>query len=168
MKRTEIHELLAEHPFFAGLEPGDRELIAGCGTQRHVPGRLPVAHEGDDADRFFVLRDGRVAIEVHAPGRGSLVVATASSGDVVGWSWIVPPHRWRFDVRAVTDVHAVALDGACLRGKCEADPALGYRLMKRFSGVLVERLEATRLRLLDVYGAHGSGEAPTTPEHARA
>lgn len=167
MRRTDIHALLGEHPFFAPLEPADRELIAGCGTNVVFPAGSVIAREGDAADRFYVLRDGRVAIEVHAPGRGPLVVATADAGDVVGWSWLVPPHRWRFDVRAVTDVHAVALDGACLRAKCDQDPALGYRLLRRFSGVVADRLEATRIRLLDLYGAPAPGPAPATPGGAR-
>jgi hypothetical protein len=73
-------------------------------------------------------------------------------GELLGWSWLVPPYRVAFDARAMAATHAIALDGACLRGKCEADPALGYALLKILSTVFVERLQDTRLRLLDVYG----------------
>ena len=81
------------------------------------------------------------------------MVATLDEGDVVGWSWLVPAYRWMFDARATTGVSAVALDGACLRGKCDQDPALGYALMQRVSGVLYNRLQDARIRLLDMYGS---------------
>lgn len=160
MSTTTIRDLLADHRFFAGLPPADLDLIAGCGVNVAFRAGAMVAREGDPADRFFVVREGHGAIEVHAPGRGALVVATAGPGDVIGWSWLFPPHQWRFDVRAVTDVRAVALDGACLRGKADEDPALGYRLMERFARILVSRLESTRLQLADLYG---TGEAAGVP-----
>ena len=102
--------------------------------------------------RSICLRRGRVAIEVYSPGRGPIVIETLNPGAVIGWSWLVPPYRWHFDARAVDAVGAVAVDGACLRDKAEADPALGYELMKRVTAVLLERLQMTRLRLLDLYG----------------
>lgn len=152
MTTTPIRDLLAGHRFFAGLEPAIIDLIAGCGTIAVVRAGSVLAREGAPADQFYVVRDGRAAIEIEAPGRGGFVVATAGPGDVLGWSWLFPPHRWSVDVRAVTDLHVIALDGACLRGKCDDDPRLGYQLMKRFSSVVVAQLEATRLRLLDLYG----------------
>jgi hypothetical protein len=65
---------------------------------------------------------------------------------------LFPPYRWLFDARALSRVRATAVDGACLRGKCEDDPVLGYDLMSRFAQVIIDRLQSTRLRLLDVYG----------------
>ena len=150
-----IRDLIVGHEFFAALEPADIDLVAGCGRNVVFPAGATIAHAGDAADTFYVVRDGRVALEVHSPGRGTLVVDTAGTGDVAGWSWLFPPYEWRFDARAEREVHAVALDGACLRAKCDEDPAFGYRLLKRFSAVVVERLETARLRLLDLYGGAG-------------
>ncbi len=150
-KRT-IRDLLDDHPFFAGLDSEYLDLIAGCGRNVVFDAGATVAREGEPADSFYVLRDGRVALDVHEPLRGPIVVATLSPGDVLGWSWLFPPYRWRFDVRALEPVHAVALDGVCLRGKCDDDPRLGYDLVHRFAGIMVARLEATRLQLLNVYG----------------
>ena len=82
-----------------------------------------------------------------------MVVATLGEGEVVGWSWLVPPYQWVFDARADSPVSAVALDGACLRGKCDEDPALGWALMQRVAHVMYERLQDARLRLLAVYGS---------------
>jgi CRP/FNR family transcriptional regulator, cyclic AMP receptor protein len=147
-----IDQLVAELPAFAGLDPAHQELIAGCGANRVFEAGEHLAHEGDAADTFFVIRHGRIALEVAAPGKGTLLIATLGEGSVVGWSWLFPPYRWSFDARALEQTRTVAFDGACLRGKCEADKALGYELMQRFAAVMLERLQATRLQLLDVYG----------------
>ncbi len=95
-------------------------------------------------------------MEIHAP-TGPLVIETLGEGELVGWSWIVPPHRWVYDVEVLERARVVAIDAACLRDKCEADPAFGYRVMKRFAQVVAERLQATRLRLLDLYGSGNGG-----------
>lgn len=148
----DIDALLAEHSFFKDFPLSYRELLAGCGRNVQVhPGLL--AKAGDPANQFFAIRRGRVSIELHSPERGPLIVYTAESGDVVGWSWLFPPYRWKFDVRAMEQVHAISFDGECLRGKCERDPAMGFEFMKRFAQVFMERLEATRLQLLDIYGS---------------
>jgi hypothetical protein len=98
-----------------------------------------------------VVRVGSVALEIHAP-TDPLLIETLGAGDLVGWSWIFPPHRWVFDVEVLDRAHLIVIDAACLRDKCNADPAFGYRVMQRFAQVVVERLQATRLRLLDLYG----------------
>jgi CRP-like cAMP-binding protein len=108
--------------------------------------------EGEPADIFYLLRRGRVALELHAPERGGLVIDTIEPDEVVGWSWLFPPYRWHFDARAASEVRAVAFDGACLRGKCDDDKELGYELMKRFGQVMIDRMQHARVRLLDVYG----------------
>ncbi len=145
-------DLLAEHPFFQGLKREHLEYIATCGTNAvFKPGEY-LAREGEAADRFYVLRHGTVALELFVPHRGAIVIQTIREGDVLGWSWLLEPHRWAFDARAVTLVRAIAFDGACLRRKCEEDPELGYEIMKRFARVIAERLKATRIQLMDVYG----------------
>jgi CRP-like cAMP-binding protein len=154
----EIRDLLAEHPFLSDLPEGDLDLIAGCGHNVHFRADQVIFEEGGGADVFYVIRRGRVRLSVHSPQRGEIAIATLADGDVLGWSWLFPPYRWQFDARAVTETSAVALDGACLRGKCEEDNALGYRLMKRFAQVAQQRLQQTRLQLLDLYGANDHGQ----------
>ena len=151
-----LAELIASSPVFAGLAEDDLALIAGCAQNCGFEDDQLLFKEGDAADTFYLVRRGRVAFELHTPDRGGLVIDTADAGDVVGWSWLFPPYRWHFDARALTPVRATAFDGACLRGKCEDDPRLGYALMSRFAQVLIERLQWTRLRLLDLYGRDGS------------
>lgn len=147
-----IDSLVFEAPIFAGLEDDHARQLAGCGQTTGWDDGEMLFREGDPADAFYLVRHGRIALEVFVPGRGTLTVETIETGEVVGWSWLFPPYRWHFDGRAVGSVRAIGVDGACLRKKCDDDPAFGYDLMRRFSQVMLERLQATRLRLADVYG----------------
>ena len=148
----QLEEILADVPFLGGMSPERLALLAGCASNVHFDAGELIFREGDQADTFYVLRHGSVAIELHAPARNPMTVETVEAGDVLGWSWLFPPYRTHFDARALSSVRATGFDGACLRGKCEDDPALGYDLMKRFAQVFTERLHWTRLRLLDIYG----------------
>jgi CRP-like cAMP-binding protein len=152
-----VADLLNEAPFFAGLRADWVELIAGCGSNVSFDAGAAIFREGDSADTFYLLRHGSVALEAYVPNGGELVIETIDAGDVLGWSWLFPPYRWHFGAHAAGEVRATAFDAACLRGKCDADPALGYELTKRFAQTMVERLQWTRLRLLDVYGNVGTG-----------
>jgi len=147
-----LEELIAASRVFAGLQAQQLSLISGCAVNDHFAAGARLFSEGEPAERFFLIREGAVALEVHAPGRGDLVVETLHEGDVVGWSWLFAPYRWQFAGRALAPTRVVSFDGACLRGKCEADHELGYQLMRRFAASLIDRLQATRLQLLDVYG----------------
>lgn len=147
-----LEPLLRGHKFFAGLAPEHLGLLVGCAANVSFPSGTFLFREGAPADTFYLIRLGKVALEVSAPENGALIVQTLAEGDVAGFSWLLQPHRWEFDGRAVGRVVALQVDGACLRDKCDRDPALGYELMRRFSALAVARLQATRLQLLDVYG----------------
>jgi CRP-like cAMP-binding protein len=150
-----LDELIADAPVFAGLGTGDLTLIAGCAQNVGFDEGDLLFREGEPADTFYVVRRGRVSLELHTPARGGLVIETLEPGEAVGWSWLFEPYVWHFDARAATPLRAIAFDGACLRGKCEDDKELGYELMKRFAGVMIDRLQHARVRLLDVYGGVG-------------
>ena len=149
----QLESLIADGPAVRRLsaEPSSRRSPGAAETSTSPPGRASSAR-GIPADTFYVVRHGSVALETFVPSRGPVMIETIEAGEVIGWSWLFEPYRWHFDARALTAVRATAFDGACLRGKCEADPALGYALMSRFAQVLIERLQWTRLRLLDLYG----------------
>lgn len=147
-----LEPLLAAHPFFQGFTQEDIKFVTGCARNVRFNAGQTLFQAGGEADCFYLIRSGRVALEVYVPGRGAVVIQTVEEGDIVGWSWLFPPHVWKFDAKSLELTRALALDGKCLRAKCEADPRLGYELMKRVSRVMTERLEATRLQLIDVYG----------------
>ncbi len=149
-----MDQILAEHPFLKDLAPEYLQLLAGCAKNVRFNEGEVIFRENGEANEFYLIRHGKVALDIYAPPRGTLTIETLREGDILGWSWLIPPYKWRFEARAVELTRALALDGACLRGKCEADKALGYELLKRFSGVIAQRLESTRLQLLDLYGTH--------------
>jgi CRP/FNR family transcriptional regulator, cyclic AMP receptor protein len=151
-----IDELIAGNAVFAGLSSAQLQLIAGCGRNQHVGENELLLREGEPADTFFLIRRGAVALELHAPDRGPLRIETLHDGDVVGWSWLFEPYRWQMDARTLEACRLIAFDGACLRGKADEDHELGYQLMRRFAAQLLDRLQATRFQLLDVYGRAAS------------
>jgi CRP/FNR family transcriptional regulator, cyclic AMP receptor protein len=152
-----LGRMLREHPFFTGVEPADLDEVVGCAMNVRFGAGQYLFREGEAADRFYIVREGRVALEAYAPGRGPLVVDSAESGEIVGLSWLFPPHTWQLDARAVVPVRAVAIDGACLRAKCDQNTRLGYLLMQRLSSVAHRRMQSARMRLIDLYGDSRAG-----------
>jgi CRP-like cAMP-binding protein len=150
-----IDALIAEVPAFAGMQAEHLELIAGCATNVQFERDEYIFREGEEANAFYVVRHGSLALEIFVPARQPVLIETIHEGGLLGWSWLFPPYRWRFDARCLEPVRAIHFDGACLRGKCDTNHELGYELMQRFAQVMVERLQATRIQLLDVYGHRG-------------
>ncbi len=154
----DIEQMLAEHPFFGGIEHADLAYLAGCAhNEIFEPGKT-IFREGKPANAFYIIRQGDVALMLRDAPRGPLTIETLHEGDVMGWSWLFPPYQGRFDARANTITRVTTFDGTCLRKKCEQTPRLGYELMKRFAGSMADRFTQTRMQLIDVYGnpAHDS------------
>jgi len=151
-----MRDILREQEFFAGISDAHLDVIAGCASNARFDAGTVILREGESADTFWLITHGQAALEVFVPGRGPVVVQTIESGEALGWSWLFPPHRWRYDARAVDLVRAIAFDGRCLREKADADHDLGYELMRRFAAVVIDVLAASRLQLVDVYSHAGS------------
>ncbi len=151
-----LEPILAELPFFKGLDQRYLQLIVGCASELQFDAGKVIFREGEEANQCYIIRQGRVALEVtFVPEREPLTILTIGEGDVLGWSWLFPPHRWRFDARAVTSTHSIVLDGKYLRTKCEEDHDLGYELMKRCADIIEKRLQGMRKRLqLLLFPAH--------------
>lgn len=147
-----LEQSLSKQPFFEGLDERNSRLVAGCARNRRFDAGAYLFNEGESADEFFLIRQGKVALEIAVPGAGPVTIVTLGLGQIVGASWLVPPYRWTFDARASTRLITIAIDAACLRGKCDEDHDLGYEMMKRFLPIFVARLHETRLQILDVYG----------------
>jgi CRP-like cAMP-binding protein len=152
MNTRSIAEYLASHPFFEGLDADSITELAGCARNEHVRAGQYLFREGGSAEHFYVIMHGRIALELFSPGSGAHTVESAGEGEVLDWPWLIPPYKWFFDARAVEPTSVVSLDSACLRRKSEADPRLGYDLVQRVAQVMSHRLQATRVRLLDLYG----------------
>jgi CRP-like cAMP-binding protein len=148
-----LETVLAGHPFLAGMEPRHLRVLAGCASQARFEPGVYIFREGEPAEHFYLLREGKVALQLFSPQHKPLIIETLGAGDVLGWSWLVPPHHWRFHAQAVEATNTIVFNGLCLRAKCEEDYQLGYELLKRFARVITRRLEAARYQLLDVYAS---------------
>ena len=147
-----LERVLADHPLLKGCEPRYIQLLADCARRVEFNTDEFIFRQGEEADQFYLIRRGRVALEIPTPGGGPIILQTAGKGDFLGWSWMITPYRWHFDARAVDPTSAIALDGKRLREKCGADHHLGYEVIRRVARIMEHRLQATRLQLLDIYG----------------
>jgi CRP/FNR family transcriptional regulator, cyclic AMP receptor protein len=149
----DLETILANHPIFKGIDDRYIKFIMGCASNVVFNANEYIFREGDEVNHFFLIRHGRVAIETYNPASEPIVIDTIGVDDVLGWSWLFPPHRTFFDARATELVRAIALDATCFRNKCEEDHDFGYVFAMKFASVMVKRLQATRFRLFDIYGA---------------
>ncbi len=153
METHSLEPILREHAFFQGMAKEHIDLLVGCASNARFSAGDKIYKTGDPADHFWIIRTGKVALEVNVPHSGDVIIQTLREGDILGWSWLFPPHTMGFDSRAVELTRVIAVDAKCLRKKCDEDHDFGYEMMKRFSALLVEHLRATRLQLIDVYAS---------------
>ena len=149
MNTQELVKALGDHAFLRGLAPAHLAELSRLTQQITLSAGQFLGREREAAVAFYLLQSGRVAVEVQKPGRGAVRVKVVGPGDIVGWSWLVPPYRWHFDARVLDSVQALALDAEALRRKCDADHELGYQLLKRLIAVVGSRLAATQEHVLD-------------------
>jgi CRP-like cAMP-binding protein len=147
--KTTIAGLFEGKGFFTGLPQPFAEIITDLATDHEVKGGKLLFRHGEPADRFYLVRQGLVAIELYAPGRDPIVVEHVENDDVVGWSWLVAPYRWNFDARAVEPTALIGVDAPALRARCNAEPAFGYEIVRRFIPVMAHRLSSARERLVE-------------------
>lgn len=140
---------LSHHSFFHGMK---EELLAelnDCTRLVGMPGGQYLGRTGQAADAFYLISSGRVSIEIETPGGGPLTIQTLGPGDVVGWSWLLAPHRWRFDARTLEPFRGLEIASAPLRQRCAENHELGYEVLRRLLEIMATRLAATRVQLLE-------------------
>ncbi|MFJ1566482.1 cyclic nucleotide-binding domain-containing protein [Streptomyces erythrochromogenes] len=140
---------------FAALTTEHRRKLMALARDVTLPGATRIFEEGEKADRFWIIRSGTVALDVHVPGRGRVVVETIGAGSLLGWSWLCPPRQWHLAAETRDPVRAWEFDAAAVHDLCAEDTALGLSLVTVVAGTIGDRLRATRTRLLDLYGPPG-------------
>ena len=140
---------IAEHPFLRGLSPKHLATLSDFAMNAEFASGKLIFSEGDPANRFYLILEGKVALEARAENGDTVPVQTIGPGDVLGWSWLFPPYSWHFDARAIEPTKAIFFYGTSLREQCQEDSSLGYELMKRAAAIVIERLQAARGRLTD-------------------
>ena len=150
-----LKSFISKHRFFRGLSKNYLDLILACSSEaRFDPGEI-IFREGEGAKTFYIILQGKVALEaLMAPERNPIIVLNLGENDVLGWSWLFPPHRWHFDARAMTLTKAISIDGERIRIRCEDDHDLGYELMKRFANIIEQRLRSLRSQNPNMYLIH--------------
>lgn len=148
---TPLEQALARHPFFLDFRPDHVAVLARCGREAIFDTGAFLFREGEPATAFFAVQRGRVALSSITPHEGLVTIQTVGDGDVLGWSWMLPPYRWQFGARAIEPTSVVAFDAACVRDALEQDHELGFHLMRRFAQVIATRLKATASQLVRAY-----------------
>lgn len=151
-RRQIIRETVASQPFFAGMKPKHLDALAELAREAKFVPDAKIIQEGRPAGSFFLILEGDVSLEAHVPGGKTALIHTLHGGDALGWSWMFEPRVWHFDARALTEVRALRFDAGKLLTLCDEKPRLGMDLHRRITGVMADRLQATRLQMLDVYG----------------
>lgn len=147
-----LTDIIASHPFFRGMDKQQLRVLDELAMQKAFKTGELIFCEGDPANRFYLILDGKVVLETNADDR-RVEIQTIEKGDVLGWSWLLPPYYWHFDARAVEPTKAIFFYATPLRDKAEDNHELGYQLYKRFAEVILNRLQATRRRLLKSQGS---------------
>ena len=147
---------LAAHPFPRGMSHDQLSVLAGTASDVTFGPRHRIFADGGNATRFWLIQSGRVSLDLHIPGEGPVVIGTVGLGELLGWSWLIPPFTWAFGAVAATSVEAFEFDAPAVRECCAADPGLGSEVTRRMTLVLAKRLQATR-RLLPLSNLQGGG-----------
>ena len=147
-----FEEMIVNHPFWAGLNLHHFDLLKKCATFQRFDVGQSIFQEGGHADNFYLIQKGRVTLHAFVPGRGAVTVQTVSGGDALGWSWLFPPHQWHFSAHSSDPTEAIVFGAKLLRDEAEQNHDFGYELTKRVSKMLLQRLQETRLLLVNFYG----------------
>jgi CRP-like cAMP-binding protein len=146
MSSSSILQTFHSHAFLKDLSDRHLMILASGARPFTAAANEHLAREGTTATAFYLIQSGHVALCTRVANRGEVRLQTLGPGEVVGWSWLVPPYRWRFDCLALDAVQGIALDGTWLREQCECDHELGYQVLKHLLAVLASRLAATLAR----------------------
>lgn len=144
---------LGQHAFASGLTTGQLERLAALAVGVEVPAGCRLFEEGGKAAKLWLVRSGRIALDLRVPGRERIIVETLGPGDELGLSWLAPAAQWQFGAIAQLPVAAFELTSAALIDLCESDHDLGYQLTRRLLVTSIGRLQAARIRILDLYAA---------------
>lgn len=155
MSPDKLKEYLQSHPVFAGLDPAHTEILAGHAEEKIFAGGDMLFRQEDPAEHFYILLAGSIQVEVPSIMGPALVVQTLGADEILGWSWLIPPYKWTFEAKADHESKVLVFDGKALLAHCESDHNFGYALMKRFAGLMSQRLHAARLKMMDSWAPAG-------------
>ncbi len=155
MNNQSIEDYLSTHIFFSGLDESFLNFVSSSATELQIKKGDILFRQGEHANKFYLLRDGQVSMQIPALVGPVLEVQNLGENQILGWSWLIPPYRWHFLARAVEDSNLLEFDGSAILARCEEDPKFGYELFKRFAALMSERLDAARQKMMDQWNPPG-------------
>ena len=150
-----IQDYLSTHAFFSGLDENFMKFLSNSATELKIEKGDVLFQQGERADKFYLLRNGQISVQVPALMGPTLEIQTLGEDQMLGWSWLIPPYRWNFQARAAEDSNLLEFDGSAILARCEEDPKFGYELLKRFAALMSERLDAARQKMMDEWNPPG-------------
>ena len=151
------------HPFLAEMDEQHREIFLHGATERDFATGEVIFREGEPANTLYLIQSGEVLIEAASCGCGAKPIQTLGDGDVLGWSWLFPPFAWHFQARATRPTHVICCDGGHLLVQAEENSEFGYDVMRRITQILIQRLQATRKKLIQSDSQVGRAGAVCVP-----
>ena len=148
-------EYLSDHEFFSGLSEEIVKHLSKCASIRKIEKDQILFRQGEHADKFYIVRNGQISIQIPAVMGPILEVQTLGTDQVLGWSWLISPYQWSFQAKAVEDSELLEFDGTALLARCEQEPQFGYELLKKFAQLMAERLDAARQKMMDNWNPAG-------------
>lgn len=155
MSKQTIEDYLSTHAFFSGMEDSFVKFLSNSATELRIKEGEVLFQQGKRADKFYLLRNGRISVQVPALMGPALEIQALDKDQILGWSWLIPPYRWNFLARALEDSNLLEFDGSAILARCEEDPNFGYELFKRFATLMSERLDAARQKMMDEWNPPG-------------
>jgi CRP/FNR family cyclic AMP-dependent transcriptional regulator len=150
MNANALVDVLRAHPFLEGMKPGHILKMSEMALEVQFAKDQMIFKQGDESGLFYLILSGKVALEVTGPGR-VVRIQTVGEGEELGWSVVLAEGGKHFQARAIEPVRALTFDGPRLRQVCEQDPVFGYQFVRKLLKVVANRLQATRMQLLDLY-----------------
>ena len=155
MSEQSINDYLSSHPFFDKLDEDFLQFASNSATELQLKKGDILFRQGELADKFYLLREGQISVQVPAIVGPALEIQSLSKGQILGWSWLMPPYRWHFLARVEEDSDLIEFDGISILAHCEEDPKFGYELFKHFAALMSERLEVARQKMMDQWNPPG-------------
>lgn len=155
MNRQSIEDYVNAHEFFSGLDKRGKKFLANSAENIKIEQGEVLFQPGASADKFYLLREGHISVRVPAVMGPPLEIQNLKTDQILGWSWLIPPYRWSFQALALEDSDLLEFDGSIILAHCEEDPAFGYALMKLFAGLMSERLDRARQKMMDQWDPPG-------------
>ena len=155
MSNQSIAEYLSAHDFFSEFSADLLEFLCECSCSYEIKKGQLLFLQGENADRFYVVRNGRISLQMPAIMGPTLEIQAVDEGQVLGWSWLISPYKWNFQTKAEEDTELLQFDGVAILARCEQEPKFGYELLKKFAVLMSVGLNAARQKMMDEWNPVG-------------